>query len=54
MPVPTYDLPVAWWVFWMVVMGALAFGGLSWWLLRAALREDRVRALEERERRAEE
>lgn len=35
----TPDLPVIWWVFWLVVM-AVVFGALAWWLTRAALRED--------------
>lgn len=38
---PAADLPVAWWAFWLVAMGVIAFGGFLWWLLRAALREDR-------------
>lgn len=37
---PTPDLPVAWWVFWLVVMAVGVFGALVWWLTRAALRED--------------
>jgi len=37
---PTAELPVAWWAFWLVAMAALVFIGFCWWLLRAALRED--------------
>lgn len=39
---PTAELPVAWWAFWLVAMAALVFTGFCWWLLRAALREDRA------------
>jgi len=42
--VPTYELPVAWWLFWIVALGILAFGGLCWWLLRTALHEDHAAA----------
>ena len=38
---PTTELPVAWWAFWLVAVGTLAFAGFAWWLVRAALREDR-------------
>lgn len=38
---PTTELPVAWWAFWLVGVGTLAFAGFAWWLVRAALREDR-------------
>lgn len=34
------DLPVAWWVFWLVVMVVGVFVAFAWWLTRAALRED--------------
>lgn len=34
------DLPVIWWVFWLVVMAVAVFGAFAWWLTRAALRED--------------
>jgi hypothetical protein len=34
------DLPVIWWVFWLVVMAVGVFGAFAWWLVRAALRED--------------
>lgn len=40
---PTSEFPVAWWAFWMIAMGALAYSGLLWWLFRAARREDRER-----------
>lgn len=40
--VPTPDLPVAWWVFWLVVMTVGVFAALVWWLIRAAVREDRA------------
>lgn len=40
--VATPDLPVAWWVFWLVVMAVGVFAALVWWLTRAALREDRA------------
>lgn len=36
----TPDLPVAWWVFWLVVMVVVVFVALAWWLTRAALAED--------------
>lgn len=36
------DLPVAWWVFWLVVMVVGVFVALTWWLTRVALREDRT------------
>lgn len=39
---PTSELPVAWWAFWLVAMAAVVFTGFCWWLLRAALREDRA------------
>lgn len=35
----TPDLPVVWWLFWLVAM-AIVFALLAWWLTRAALRED--------------
>jgi hypothetical protein len=38
--VATPDLPVIWWVFWLVVMAVGVFAALAWWLTRAALRED--------------
>jgi len=38
--VATPDLPVIWWVFWLVVMAVVVFVALAWWLTRAALRED--------------
>ncbi len=38
----TPDLPVIWWVFWLVVAVGL-FLGIVWWLTRAGLREDRAR-----------
>lgn len=41
--VTTPDLPVLWWVFWLVVAVGI-FLGLVWWLTRAALREDRARS----------
>lgn len=41
--VTTPDLPVLWWVFWLVV-GVGIFLGLVWWLTRAALGEDRARS----------
>ena len=34
------DLPVLWWVFWLVVMAVGVFGAFAWWLTREALRED--------------
>lgn len=36
------DLPVIWWVFWLVVMAVGIFGAFAWWLTRAALREDKA------------
>lgn len=39
-PVAAADLPVIWWVFWLVVMAVGVFGTFAWWLTRAALRED--------------
>ncbi|MFP5343969.1 MAG: hypothetical protein ACLGIJ_13780 [Candidatus Limnocylindria bacterium] len=41
-PVTAADLPVIWWVFWLVVMALGVFGAFTWWLTRAALREDRT------------
>lgn len=38
--VTTPDLPVIWWVFWLVVMAGVVFAALAWWLTRAALHED--------------
>jgi hypothetical protein len=38
--VATPDLPVVWWVFWLVVMAIGVFVALIWWLTQAALRED--------------
>lgn len=38
--VTTPDLPVIWWVFWLVVMAVGVFIALAWWLTRAALHED--------------
>jgi len=37
---PTPDLPVAWWAFWLVAMAVVVFAALAWWLTREALRED--------------
>lgn len=37
---PTPDLPVIWWVFWLAAMAVAVFSALVWWLTRAALRED--------------
>jgi len=37
---PTPDLPVLWWVFWLVAMAVVVFAALAWWLTREALRED--------------
>ncbi|MBA3877698.1 MAG: hypothetical protein C0498_12380 [Anaerolinea sp.] len=39
-PIAGADLPVIWWVFWLVVMAVGVFGAFAWWLVRAALRED--------------
>lgn len=36
------DLPVAWWVFWLVVMVVGVFVAFAWWITRVALREDRT------------
>lgn len=38
--VATPDLPVVWWVFWLVVVAVGVFIAFAWWLTRAALRED--------------
>lgn len=47
--VATPDLPVVWWVFWLVVMAVAIFAALAWWLSRAALREDDAIASDERD-----
>lgn len=39
-PIAAADLPVIWWVFWLVVMAVGVFGAFAWWLTAAALRED--------------
>lgn len=39
-PSAAADLPVIWWVFWLVVMAVGIFGAFAWWLTSAALRED--------------
>lgn len=39
-PITTPDLPVIWWVFWLIVMAVGIFGAFVWWLSREALRED--------------
>lgn len=45
------DLPVLWWVSWLVVMGIGVFGGFIWWLTTEALEMDRAsRELHDRER----
>lgn len=47
----TPDLPVIWWVFWLLVMGIVVFGALVWWLTREALRDDEaVQALTDGDR----
>ncbi len=38
--VATQDLPVVWWVFWLVVVAVGVFIAFASWLTRAALRED--------------
>jgi hypothetical protein len=41
------DLPVIWWVFWLVVMAVGVFASLVWWLTRAALGEDAAPAADD-------
>lgn len=49
---PSADLPVIWWVFWLVVLGIGVFGAFAWWITREALEEDRSNTAGEESRMA--
>lgn len=47
---PEALLPVAWWVFWLVVVGLIGGAAFAYWLWRAAVREDQHEEPSDRDR----